>query len=131
MRNILVSGVASLSGNATAWHATSPEQAATTATSVVVVVVCSNLKHHNTIGDMMDKIIELAPSDLVELFGEMGLAGIPGKVYKLRVCSDGNWVKFKVNESTWSAPLGHLDPKCRAAARQRRVASPKERDGEA
>jgi hypothetical protein len=76
------------------------------------------------IGDKkMDKIIELTPSDLVELFGQMGLAGIPGKVYKLRVCSDGDWVKFKVNESTWTPSLGKLDPMCQKAQRRRKVES--------
>lgn len=42
-------------------------------------------------------------------------------VYKLRVTADGDTVKFKVNESTWTPPMGHLDPQCSKALRDRGV----------
>jgi hypothetical protein len=79
----------------------------------------------------METIIEIEDADLTSfIYGQLGLQR--QEVYKLRVCIDGGTVKFKVNESTWSPPLGHLDPMCRAAARQRvQIASAKERAGEA
>jgi hypothetical protein len=69
----------------------------------------------------MDKIIELSKGEVDNLLSTLlaHKADDRSGLYKLRVCSDGNWVKFKVNESTWTHGMGHLDPICREAARQR------------
>lgn len=62
------------------------------------------------------KIIELSPSELRYVLGELGIAeGLPGKIYKLRVSVEGDKVKFKANESTWTASVGKLDPMCQLA----------------
>lgn len=69
----------------------------------------------------MDKIIELTAYEVDELLLMLQAhkADSRSGLYKLRVCSDGEWVKFKVNESTWTHGMGHLDPMCRESARRR------------
>jgi hypothetical protein len=67
----------------------------------------------------MDKVIELSRNEIRELLAQLGIDKLPPHVYGLRVCSDGEWVKFKVNQQGWTHGLGHLDPDCRVAARQR------------
>lgn len=69
----------------------------------------------------MDKIIEVEGQELQMLLKELVARELRGhwhnKPYKLRVCIEGNGVKFKINESTWSPALGHLDPTCLEAER--------------
>ena len=64
----------------------------------------------------MDTIIQLSPREVWSLFDaleEMQTSGISS----LRVCVDGDNVKFKINERTWSPPMGTLDPNCQRAER--------------
>jgi hypothetical protein len=84
-------------------------------------------KHRNKIGDKMDTIIEIEGVELTMLIRELvdqrklNSPSETAKPYKLRVCIEGDTAKFKVNESTWSPPLGRLDPMCQAAQRRRIV----------
>jgi hypothetical protein len=67
----------------------------------------------------MDKVILLEGADIVGLLGTLqDLDKRPSGLYKLRVCIEGDTVKFKGNESVWSPPLGTLDPECREAQRR-------------
>jgi hypothetical protein len=68
---------------------------------------------------MMDKIIQLSAREVNDLLETLAAHKERGSLYGLRVCLDGDYAKFKVNESTWSPPLGKLDPMCRQAARVR------------
>lgn len=58
----------------------------------------------------MDKFVELSASEVNDLLAELKLAeakGLSG-LYKLRVYMDDESVKFKVNEYTWSPPMGKM-----------------------
>jgi hypothetical protein len=59
----------------------------------------------------MDTIIEIDGKELQALLAVLKRPGCT----RLRVHTDGEHAKFKVNESVWSPPLGHLDPRCEAA----------------
>jgi hypothetical protein len=80
----------------------------------------------------MDRIIQLSAKEADDLLESLLWHKANRGLYGLRVCSDGDWVKFKVNESTWTHGMGQLDPMCREAARKRvQVTLAKERSGEA
>lgn len=42
-------------------------------------------------------------------------------LYALRVAIEGDSVKFKINQSGWSPPLGQLDPQSEEAHKRRRA----------
>lgn len=67
----------------------------------------------------MDKIIELSAHEARELLTQLASVENRKLLWHLRICMDGDWVKFKVNESTWTRAMGQLDPMCRRAARKR------------
>ena len=46
----------------------------------------------------------------------------PSGLWSLRVAQEGDSVKFKINEFTWSPPMGELDPMCEEALRRRELA---------
>jgi hypothetical protein len=82
----------------------------------------------------MNKIIELSQAEVDQLLEMLKGHKADGRsgLYKLRVCTDGDWVKFKVNESMWTHGMGQLDPMCRTAAHRRvQIELAKERAGEA
>ncbi|AVD99661.1 hypothetical protein HWB51_gp043 [Mycobacterium phage Cuke] len=59
-------------------------------------------------GRAMDKIVDLSTSEATALLRELELAKAQYGLHKLAVCIDGPHVKFKVNEHTWSPPMGTL-----------------------
>ena len=66
------------------------------------------------------KIIQIEGSELKNLLENLKPENTRARmIYKLRVSVEGDNVKFKVNESTWSPPLGELDPQSEYAVVQR------------
>jgi hypothetical protein len=54
----------------------------------------------------MSAIITLTGSDLESFYQSLGIEEVPAEVYRLRVMVDGDCVKVKANEWTWSPPIG-------------------------
>lgn len=54
----------------------------------------------------MDKFIELSENEVMQLRDELLAMGT--SLYKMRIYTDGETVKFKVNERIWSPPLGKM-----------------------
>ncbi|QNJ59260.1 hypothetical protein SEA_MRMIYAGI_46 [Mycobacterium phage MrMiyagi] len=54
----------------------------------------------------MDKIIELSENEARQLLTELKMAESQGSLNKLSVSIKGDHVVFKINEFTWSPPMG-------------------------
>lgn len=57
----------------------------------------------------MDGVVILTPSEAVSLLAELNSTMERRGLHSLRVWTDGTNAKFKVNEHTWSPPLGRAD----------------------
>lgn len=60
----------------------------------------------------MDKIIKVEDAELENLLHYFSRITGDDRFrtpYRLRVCVDGNQVKFKVNEDMWTAGFGEVD----------------------
>lgn len=68
-------------------------------------------------------IIQLSKEEVTQLLSELENARDrgPSGLWSLRVAQEGDSVKFKINEFTWSPPLGQLDPMCEEAHRRREM----------
>lgn len=56
----------------------------------------------------MDKIV-LKGSELDSFYHDLGVER-PADVYLLRISTDGDSLKWKVNEGIWSPPMGEFEP---------------------
>lgn len=66
-------------------------------------------------------IIQMNSREAKNLLSELKLADSEGRsgLWSLRVTVEGDQVKFKVNEWTWSIGMGRLDPMCEEAQRRK------------
>ncbi|AYN57997.1 hypothetical protein HWB90_gp047 [Mycobacterium phage Fowlmouth] len=56
--------------------------------------------------ETMDKIIELSENEARQLLTELKMAESQGSLTKLSVSIKSDHVVFKINEFTWSPPMG-------------------------
>jgi hypothetical protein len=58
----------------------------------------------------MEPIIQLSRAQALELLHMLTRVEKDHGIYSLRVHVDGEHAKFKVNEYTWTPPMGELEP---------------------
>lgn len=68
-------------------------------------------------------IIQLSKSEAAQLLRELTNADKDARsgLWSLRVAVEGDTVKFKINEFTWSPGIGKLDPMCEEAQHRRAI----------